>query len=396
MPVRSSVEVVGVKTNEYKYAYIDALRGVAILMVILVHTAQQIPMLGGLIKTAADYCQMGVQLFFVISSYTLCLSFERRSPERYRIISFYIRRFFRIAPLYYTGIAVYFGIFVVRQLYKNGDYLTIDPYNFSNIFANILFVHAFIPSANNTIVPGGWSIATEMLFYLIFPAIFLLGKKISDLGCYKLFWLVLVAVIFNCMVQFYFFKISGVAIENNSFMYFSLLNQIPVFCVGIVLYFIHAKYDRLAVSSGPVASIIGFVSLSILALVLWMSEINEFFLIIPTIAAVSFAFLFNLFKKYYRFNGLLRKVGSVSFSMYVFHFIFVRYLAVFLILYLEKYLPAELLLVVAFVAVAFVTYFVALLTEKNIESKGIWVGATIVKTLQAWSMSTKKQVRLDV
>lgn len=50
-----------------------------------------------------------VQMFFVASSFTLFLSFNHRknTEERY-IRNFFIRRFFRIAPMYYIVICFFF------------------------------------------------------------------------------------------------------------------------------------------------------------------------------------------------------------------------------------------------------------------------------------------------
>src|SRR4051812_26086677 len=86
-----------------KLSYIDALRGIAVLFVISVHHGmvfRQLP----LVQSISGFGQMGVQLFFVASAYTLCLSASRRAePTK----NFYLRRFFRIAPLYYFAIVLY-------------------------------------------------------------------------------------------------------------------------------------------------------------------------------------------------------------------------------------------------------------------------------------------------
>ena len=47
----------------------------------------------------------GVELFFVVSALTLCLSSAARSNrEALPTLNFYIRRFFRIAPMFYIAI----------------------------------------------------------------------------------------------------------------------------------------------------------------------------------------------------------------------------------------------------------------------------------------------------
>ena len=92
--------------NLQHYKYIDALRGLAFLLVLLVHTDQQVGEYTG--KILALSGKYGVQLFFVISSLTLFLSLNQRKKfERRFVLNFFIRRLFRIAPLFWFGIIIY-------------------------------------------------------------------------------------------------------------------------------------------------------------------------------------------------------------------------------------------------------------------------------------------------
>src|SRR5688500_15882045 len=92
-----------------KLDYIDALRGLAILAVVMVHASQYgsfdvHPILARIISEGGR----GVQLFFLVSAFTLFLSYKNRSPlESHPTRNFFIRRFFRIAPMYYLGIVYY-------------------------------------------------------------------------------------------------------------------------------------------------------------------------------------------------------------------------------------------------------------------------------------------------
>jgi peptidoglycan/LPS O-acetylase OafA/YrhL len=79
-----------------KLPYIDALRGVAILGVILWHCTSfgtnGYPDL--FTKVIAEGAR-GVQLFYVLSAVTLCLSFQRRpTKEKHVLRNYYLRRFF--------------------------------------------------------------------------------------------------------------------------------------------------------------------------------------------------------------------------------------------------------------------------------------------------------------
>jgi peptidoglycan/LPS O-acetylase OafA/YrhL len=164
-----------------KKKYIDSIRGIAILMVIFVHTSLAIKNLGFCEKILSMYGQMGVQLFFVASAYTLCLSASNRTDETYKLRKYAIRRYFRIAPAYYLAIFFYFIISSAKIYFKTGEIMISSQYNLVNVLSNITFVHGFYSPANNNIVPGGWSIGTEMAFYVIFPLLysFSLKQKLS-------------------------------------------------------------------------------------------------------------------------------------------------------------------------------------------------------------------------
>jgi peptidoglycan/LPS O-acetylase OafA/YrhL len=76
------------------------LRGVAILLVVLVHSAiSATGSVPGLTAFAHEHGERGVQLFFIVSGYTMVLTFGCKvDPAAIR--SFYIRRAFRIVPLF--------------------------------------------------------------------------------------------------------------------------------------------------------------------------------------------------------------------------------------------------------------------------------------------------------
>lgn len=149
---------------------IDAMQGLAVLMVVMVHTAQRVPGLHAWSSGLAGRFDMGVQLLFVASAYTLCLSHDRRGDEPQALRSFYVRRFFHIAPLHYLAISFY-ALYSRAPRIFDPDAIT-GPYTVRGGLANFGFVHGLTPGAHNSVVPSGWSIGTEMLFHLIFPARF--------------------------------------------------------------------------------------------------------------------------------------------------------------------------------------------------------------------------------
>ena len=98
--------------NASRYLWVDFLRGIAILMVVLIHTSQCGTGVLGLPKAIASLAFLGskgVQLFFLMSAFTIYLSFVRhKESEKLSVSNFYIRRFFRIAPIFISPLPIIF------------------------------------------------------------------------------------------------------------------------------------------------------------------------------------------------------------------------------------------------------------------------------------------------
>lgn len=149
----------------YKLSAIDALRGWAIFLVIVVHTAELFHELPWPLKKLTNMGWYGVQLFFIMSAFTLIMSWQRQSRSNFskKCLKFYIRRFFRIAPMYYSGAVLYF---IIRQ--------PDDLFSIKQLMINLFFMNSWSPQTMPTVdgawqvVPGGWSIGVE--FSLVFTS----------------------------------------------------------------------------------------------------------------------------------------------------------------------------------------------------------------------------------
>ena len=133
----------------------DAARGLAILLVIVTHAGAAVSGLPAALAHLVFASQFGVQLFFVASAFTLCVSTGAAPGMRLDWRAFLIKRFFRIAPLYYTGIVVYLLVNCRTNWRAGGAFAPSAPYDTVNILANVAFLHGLYPPANNDIVPGG-------------------------------------------------------------------------------------------------------------------------------------------------------------------------------------------------------------------------------------------------
>jgi peptidoglycan/LPS O-acetylase OafA/YrhL len=362
-----------------KLAYIDVLRGIAILMIIVIHTSLPVNGLSTFVGYLDRYGQMGVQLFFVASAYTLCHSFVGRSEEQKPLSSFFIRRFFRIAPLYYFAIIAYYLLEPVIHILSIIK-LPTSEYNLASISTNILFVHGFVIPANNNIVPGGWSIGTEMAFYSLFPILFgLFTWAYKQWGILSLYSLLGLSVCLNIVIQLAIEHFFSIAIVNNGFIYFNLINQLPVFLLGMTIFF-HHQY-QIPFPCSILVQIGIFIVMTIIVAIAIQQPQNWLLRIIPVGSGISFMLLLNILKELKYSNSFLEKIGRVSYSMYIFHFMFAWYLVVGIAMLLGKEILPELVLVFSVVLVTGFTYSIAQLSQKYIEIPGIQLGKLLISRL---------------
>ncbi len=360
-----------------RLAHIDSLRGVAILMVILVHTSQSVSNQPELAVEIFGFGRMGVQLFFVLSAIILCHTVAT-SGNRVETGSFYCRRFFRIAPLYYFGIFFYFVLRVSEGYFPSLEYISGPTYTPANILTNVFFVQGLVPNVDNDIIPGGWSIGIEMAFYLVFPAIYsflgvadnrLLFTRFAglSLGC------VLIVFVLNA-----FFAVNDYALYHN------LINMLPVFLVGILYY--RTLHHVASVSSC-------FLALAFLAL-LSFSFIQSTYLhhpsATPFISAVAFVFAVELFRRYKRLNfRWLSSIGRLSYSMYVFHFVLAWPVSRLIDTRLSGSVDPMLIFMACFIFGGLISFLVAALSEKYIEQPGMLLGKRLIEQCRRPGFSEK-------
>ncbi|MER9587107.1 acyltransferase family protein [Mesorhizobium sp. M0276] len=121
----------------------------------------------------------GVQLFFVVSTFSLCLMQPSHADEDRPLLGFALRRFFRIAPLFYLLVA--FTLLSVFEPMR--DFFNTNPSGFAlnigTFLTNVTFVFNLVPGYGHqtSIVMAGWTTGTEMMFYLIFPFVYARTKK---------------------------------------------------------------------------------------------------------------------------------------------------------------------------------------------------------------------------
>lgn len=134
---------------------LDLIRGVCALAVCLYHVF--------LWTGTADFHTLGtygVYIFFVVSGASLYIGYAGRNFSKSEIKRFFIRRFFRLAPLY-VGV-VCFSALLATIL--NGNLPSIWKF-----LLNVSLLFGFADPGESSVVTGGWSIGIEVVFYFLFP-----------------------------------------------------------------------------------------------------------------------------------------------------------------------------------------------------------------------------------
>ena len=303
-----------------KLKYIDVLRGLAVLGVLIVHCGQfgNNSYFPTRFLSLVENGAMGVQLFYIASAFTLFLSMDRRySTEKSPIKNFFIRRFFRIAPMYYIGICYY-----LLQDGFGGRYWLGDATNITigNILSNIFFLHGFNPYWINSLVPGGWSIAIEILFYCFLPLLFL---KIKDTQ--QAFGFLIITLVIRFVLYYFLHKIHIISSDMlwSNYLFFYLPNQLPIFALGILFYFILRDNYQLLISP----NLIILISLVFIGQLIGINLLPPHILF--GIAFVILGIALSKSESKILINPILIYIGKISFSMYLVHFAVLHWLTKF-------------------------------------------------------------------
>jgi peptidoglycan/LPS O-acetylase OafA/YrhL len=147
---------------------LDAIRGLAVLMV-LVHNTGRYPQLH--LGFIARNGWMGVDLFFVLSGFLITNVLLQARSERGYFKNFYVRRCLRIWPLYYS---VLFLMFVIIPILRPSAGKEIFQTRSMPWWSYLIFLQNFlvpvITKAAGALAVT-WSLAVEEQFYLLWPFI---------------------------------------------------------------------------------------------------------------------------------------------------------------------------------------------------------------------------------
>lgn len=295
---------------------LDTLRAIAALVVVIGHI-ELLKKSKGLpnlldhpnLKVASGH--IAVVLFFVLSGFliTYLLVSEREKTGRISFKNFYLRRIFRIWPLYYL-------IILLSFLFFQADYQLGSLLLCISIFPNI--AHAL--SMGWPTSPQIWSIGVEEQFYLFWPLLVTLipNKKLMQ---FLLIFFIGYSILPHLIdfINIRTFQNQEVGTFFRKFFFGSKFNSMSFGCIMGYMYAVNHKYLKVLYNK-----YLAYISVA-LSFGLWFTGFelkyftDEFYTLLFGIMILNLAtnrdFKLNLDCKIFSF------LGKISYGIYMYHWI---------------------------------------------------------------------------
>lgn len=317
--------------RDYKSTnFITGLRAIAILLVFLIHSGGGgLRDMGSAANFLVDIGKFGVQIFFVISGFTI---FNQFFTERYSLRDFLAVRLSRISIPYYPILLLLF-IYIKMggtqfnswaTLFNSGDI------SVGNLIAHITYLSPYFKNYQNTILGGEWTLGVEVFFYVVFGVLITYGIFKLSPRSFLLFGVV-------------FFFISAALVVATKLLGLDaiLMLWLPfgygyMFFLGGLAYYLrnHLKDDRfflrIKLSRSAVSDFVLGALLLMLAIVVVFGNGIPYIGLFTELGFVIATFLLLVFfnsdgrLSILIENNVLLFLGSISYSFYLIHFMVVH------------------------------------------------------------------------
>jgi len=308
--------------NLNRFVYLDFLRGVAILLVLLTHLpldfSQKIyhNSIYSLLRIISQFGWVGVDLFFVISGFIVSniLFTEYKKNNIIRFKRFMMRRILRIFPPFYGCIIISFIII--------GAITNFNLKLIKSVLINFCYLQNY---AYSNFIPHTWSLAVEEHFYIILPIILFVYLKFNNsLNKFDNLWIGIIVIV--VIIRIINAKINPLFNEFVGFCYPTHL-RFDSIAFGVLLsYYYNFNYSFFA--SLFQKKILLICSCTILVILSFIDFTAFIFLKIFGFTLLYLAFgtilsyimcLPNMSNNF--FINVVSKIGKYSYSIYLYHYL---------------------------------------------------------------------------
>ncbi|MCF6301471.1 MAG: acyltransferase [Proteobacteria bacterium] len=333
-----------------RMAPIDALRGIAALLVVWQHTSESFVLLpgvaakGSLLADVAgtfDVGRIGIICFFLISGFVIPSSFNKSKSNP--IKSFVIRRFFRLFPAYWLSLLL---IVLVGMLWGKGI-------GASTVLANTTMLQGFLGEPH--LIGLYWTLQVELVFYVFCVLLFYFGLLQND------------KVVFGLIIFFFALFVVGQGAIHlyGEFTFMSKEFQIMPYLISIM--FLGSLYRKMydlkqTDKRLKLFTLLGTICCLGLPVLLLVLSLSGFELIENSFRfglGQSFGFLMFFLGLYFLKNvpKFLLYLGVISYSVYLLHPVILQVMVytlslpsfeLLLGLHLSVYMVAAMILTIGF------------------------------------------------
>jgi len=292
---------------------LDAMRGVCALSLMVYHY---------LMWNGTDYFQIGyfgVYIFFILSGFSMWYVYARKPLTADLLRHFFVARIARILPLYIAASL----LATLARIYEQGLASITNAEFFQRFFFNITMLFGLATPGKTSIVPGGWSIGIEWVFYLAFPLFLLFIRRLRSVVA-----LLVGAFILNQVIVYALLGEASVAGQWTYYTNFPTFLVYFVAGIAVAIFYNHLQHrpGRPALPFPDRRWLCRLVPIASLAFVfLYPSTTPESYLQGGHVALLIFVAMGGVFfasfaspyeweKKLYRF------LGDISYSTYLLSF----------------------------------------------------------------------------
>lgn len=285
---------------------LDALRGMFALAVAVYHLTVWTGALEGAARDASVVAGVySVQGFFIISGFCFFRLYTRAQFDWPALKRFHIRRFMRIAPLFYAALLLSYAVGKpVNPAADWGRWL-------ENMTLSFALFHP-----NHAMVMGGWSIGIEYLFYAALPLLVWIARSPLALGACA-------AALIACAVPYTFGKVERAPLPQQFHTYVQVANHAFLFLLGGLV----AELHRRSRWRMPGAIALGSIALLAFAVVRTQPTVVDHLEVMIGFVRVKYVLVCLAIVALAAFarNSIsplaapLRKLGDISYSVYLVH-----------------------------------------------------------------------------
>ncbi len=319
---------------------IDCFRGIAVLAVIFYHLPNsKLP--GGL---------QGVTIFFVVSGFLMAKNTIRDEKNRqFSFLHFYYKRIKRIYPFLLFSLVVSIFILGISNIRLIGNIRSELPsliFGYNNWWQLNQGVSYFESYFNASLFKHYWSLSVELQFYLIWPFLFIVMKRMRRKQVfYLIYTLIFVSIHFSLFLP-------------SAKAYYHTVAKLFPFLLGVWGYFNRITIGRFfEQNSFSKIWLLLLASLCLILFPIFPYTLNELLISICFALLLASVDDVNIAKKTKIASTKLSFVGKISYELYLVHFPVLIALTDLFNHYHLKYLDIASLFTVFLCTLLMITFF---------------------------------------